>query len=113
MADEVHSIEIVEPLAERASSLLAQLGYNVNVRTGNGYLGWPEQAPFDRVILTAAPSKIPQALVDQLRPGGRLVAPVGPVGGVQELIVLDKDAEGRIREQNVLAVRFVPMIETP
>jgi protein-L-isoaspartate(D-aspartate) O-methyltransferase len=113
LAGEVYSIEIVEPLAQTATSLLDQLGYDVKVRAGNGYLGWPEQAPFDRIILTAAPPKIPQALLDQLKPGGRLVAPVGPVGGVQELVVLDKDAGGRIREQNVLAVRFVPMVGEP
>jgi len=111
LAGEVYSIEIVESLAERARKLLSELGYRVNVRAGNGYEGWPEQAPFDRILLTAAPPEMPQALVDQLKPGGRLVAPVGPVGGVQELVVLDKDAEGQVRSMSVIAVRFVPMVE--
>jgi protein-L-isoaspartate(D-aspartate) O-methyltransferase len=113
LAGEVYSIEIVDSLAERARKLLGQLGYRVNVRTGNGYEGWPEQAPFDRIVLTAAPPEMPQALVDQLKPGGRLVAPVGPAGGEQELVVLDKDAEGRVRSRSVIGVIFVPMVEKP
>ena len=113
LAAEVYSIEIVETLADEARSRLRQLGYKVNVRTGNGYLGWPEQAPFDRVILTAAPPEMPRTLVEQLKPGGRLVAPVGPPGGVQELVMLEKDADGMVRSMNVIAVRFVPMVDEP
>jgi protein-L-isoaspartate(D-aspartate) O-methyltransferase len=113
LAAEVYSIEIVESLAEQADRLLKQQGYRVRVRTGNGYEGWPEQAPFDRIVLTAAPPEMPQTLVEQLKPGGRLVAPVGPTGGVQELIVLDKDAEGEVRSMSVIGVRFVPMVEQP
>jgi len=112
LAGEVYTIEIVEELGRQAAVRLDRLGYkNVKVRVGNGYLGWPEEAPFDRILLTAAPPEMPQALVDQLKPGGRLVAPVGPVGGVQELVVLDKDAEGQVRSMSVIAVRFVPMVE--
>jgi len=113
LAGEVYSIEIVASLAERARKLLGELGYRVNVRTGNGYEGWPEQAPFDRILLTAAPPEMPQALVEQLKPGGRLVAPVGPAGGVQELVVLDKDAAGEVRSMSVIGVRFVPMVDKP
>jgi protein-L-isoaspartate(D-aspartate) O-methyltransferase len=113
LAGEVYSIEIVESLAERARKLLSQLGYRVNIRTGNGYEGWSEQAPFDRILLTAAPPEMPQALVEQLKPGGRLVAPVGPAGGVQELVVLEKDADGQVRSMSVIGVRFVPMVEKP
>jgi protein-L-isoaspartate(D-aspartate) O-methyltransferase len=113
LGGEVYSIEIVAALAERARAALEGLGYQVNLRLGNGYAGWPEQAPFDRVVLTAAPDRIPQALLDQLRPGGRLVAPVGPSGGLQELVVADKRRNGEIREERVLAVRFVPMVDEP
>jgi protein-L-isoaspartate(D-aspartate) O-methyltransferase len=113
MSGEVYSIEIVESLAQRSRELLSQLGYRVNVRTGNGYEGWPEQAPFDRILLTAAPPEMPQSLVEQLKPGGRLVAPVGPAGGVQELVVLDKDAAGEVRSMSVIGVRFVPMVDKP
>jgi protein-L-isoaspartate(D-aspartate) O-methyltransferase len=113
LAGEVYSIEIVESLADEARSRFGQLGYKVNVRTGNGYEGWPEEAPFDRIILTAAPPELPQAVVEQLKPGGRLVAPVGPDGGVQELVVLDKDAEGQVNSMSVIGVRFVPMVDRP
>jgi protein-L-isoaspartate(D-aspartate) O-methyltransferase len=113
LAGEVYSIEIVESLADQARSRFGQLGYKVNVRTGNGYLGWPEEAPFDRIILTAAPPELPQEVVAQLKPGGRLVAPVGPDGGVQELVVLDKDSEGQVNSMSVIGVRFVPMVDRP
>jgi protein-L-isoaspartate(D-aspartate) O-methyltransferase len=113
LAGQVFSIEIVESLAEQAGKRLAQLGYRVTVRQGNGYEGWPEEAPFDRILLTAAPPEMPQKLVDQLKPGGRLVAPVGPAGGEQELVVLDKDAQGEVRSMSVIGVRFVPMVREP
>lgn len=106
---EVYSIEIVELLAERASRTLASLGYdNVHTRAGNGYLGWPEAAPFDAIIVTCAPDDIPRALVEQLREGGRMVIPVGPQTGPQELCLLEK-REGKIEKEAILAVRFVPM----
>ena len=109
LAGQIYSIEIVAPLAEQARALLAQLGLkNITVRQGDGYKGWPEQAPFDRIILTAAPPEIPDALIAQLKPGGRLVAPVGRWD--QDLVVLEKDEKGRVRQRSVLAVRFVPMV---
>jgi protein-L-isoaspartate(D-aspartate) O-methyltransferase len=106
----VYSIEIVKPLGERARELLAALGYgNVEVRIGDGYKGWPEAAPFDAIVVTAAPDHVPQPLVDQLAPGGRMVIPVGSRHGVQELHVITKDAEGKALTRRTLAVRFVPL----
>jgi protein-L-isoaspartate(D-aspartate) O-methyltransferase len=108
---EVYTIEIVEPLAARARETLASLGYrNVRVRAGNGYLGWPEQAPFDRVIVTAAPEEVPPALVEQLKEGGVLAIPVGDIW--QELRILRKTAEG-METLETLPVRFVPMTGKP
>jgi protein-L-isoaspartate(D-aspartate) O-methyltransferase len=104
---EVYSIEIVEPLAKQAEARLHRLGYsNVQVRAGDGYRGWPEAAPFDAIILTAAPDHIPQPLVDQLREGGRMVLPLGRWD--QDLIRLHRTREGILREY-LLPVRFVPM----
>ncbi len=92
----VFSVELVEPLAQSASAVLRRLGYgNVTVRSGDGYLGWPDEAPFDIILVTAAPDAVPPALVAQLKPGGRLVVPVGPVHDVQDLQVIEKDASGR------------------
>lgn len=108
MGAEVYTIEIVEPLAEMARQTLDRLGYkNAHVRHGDGYRGWPEHAPFDAIIVTCAPDKIPPALVAQLKDGGRMIIPVG--GGMeQELVLLRKQGE-RIEKQSVLPVRFVPM----
>jgi protein-L-isoaspartate(D-aspartate) O-methyltransferase len=104
----VYTIEIVEPLARRAMADLARLGYtNVWVRAGDGYQGWPEAAPFDAIIVTCAPEHVPQPLVDQLKEGGRMVIPVGPIGA-QELYLLEKRA-GAVQRRAVLPVRFVPM----
>jgi protein-L-isoaspartate(D-aspartate) O-methyltransferase len=112
LAGRVYSIEIVAELAAQADGLLKKLGYtNVSVRKGDGYKGWPEEAPFDRIILTAAPPEIPDALIAQLKPGGRLVAPVGKWD--QDLVVLQKDEKGRLRQRAVIAVRFVPMVPGP
>ena len=95
-------------LAAHAAATLAERGYdNVEVREGDGYRGWPEAAPFDAIIVTAAPDHVPQPLIDQLAPGGRLVIPVGDVD--QELRVLTKGADGNVASENVLPVRFVPM----
>jgi protein-L-isoaspartate(D-aspartate) O-methyltransferase len=106
----VYTIEIVRPLGERAAEVLKTLGYaNVEVRIGDGYLGWPEAAPFDAIVVTAAPDHMPQPLIDQLAAGGRLIAPVGTRGGLQQLQLLRKDAEGRTVTRSVLAVRFVPL----
>lgn len=108
LAREVYSIEIVPELARESAERLRQLGYtNVTVMEGDGYRGWPEHAPFDAIIVTAAPASIPQPLLDQLAPGGRMVIPVGSF--FQELKVLSKDKNGKITEKDILPVRFVPM----
>ncbi len=105
----VHTIEIVEPLAERAARTLQELGCtNVFVRAGDGYLGWPEAAPFDCIIVTCAPDHVPEPLAHQLREGGRMMIPVGAQGGLQELILLTR-REGGIEQRSVLPVAFVPM----
>jgi protein-L-isoaspartate(D-aspartate) O-methyltransferase len=107
LAKEVYTIEIVAPLAERARATLAGLGYrNVQVRAGNGYLGWPEKAPFDRIMVTAAPDEIPAPLVEQLKIGGLMAIPVGTDS--QELRILRKTAAGLVTLKT-LPVRFVPM----
>ena len=108
ITDSVFSIEIVEPLANRSRALLDSLGYkNVIVRHGDGYAGWEEEAPFAAIIVTAAPPEIPQALIEQLAEGGRMVVPVGTVW--QELVLIEKVA-GELIEHSVAPVRFVPMI---
>ena len=110
LAREVYTIEIVEPLAKEAAARMAALGYrNVTARSGDGYAGWPEHAPFDAIIVTAAAPAVPPALIEQLKPGGRLVIPVGQQWGGQQLLVIDKDAHGKTATRNVLAVRFVPL----
>jgi protein-L-isoaspartate(D-aspartate) O-methyltransferase len=107
LADHVFTIEIVPELAERARRTLAELGVdNVTVRAGDGYRGWPEEAPFDAIVLTAAPPEVPQPLLDQLAEGGRLVAPLGE--GTQELTVITRTRDG-FRRHWVAPVRFVPM----
>jgi protein-L-isoaspartate(D-aspartate) O-methyltransferase len=106
----VYTIEIVAPLGERATRLLGDLGYrNIQVRIGDGYNGWPEAAPFDSIIVTAAPGEIPKPLVEQLKPGGRMVIPVGATHDVQQLLVLEKRADGSATTKRTLAVRFVPL----
>jgi protein-L-isoaspartate(D-aspartate) O-methyltransferase len=112
LAGTVYSVEIVEPLAREAQQRLARLGYrNVVTRVGDGYLGWPEEAQFDAVMVTAAPREVPQALIDQLKPGGRLVVPVGGQGAGQSLLVVEKQPDGRVTRRTVLAVRFVPLMD--
>ena len=112
LVSRVFTIEIVEPLGIRSRELLAELGYeNVEVRLGDGYQGWPEQAPFDAIIVTCAPDAIPRPLIEQLAEGGRMVIPVGEEGHTQELYLLEKTG-GEIRERKVLPVRFVPMTGT-
>jgi protein-L-isoaspartate(D-aspartate) O-methyltransferase len=108
LVDQVYSIEILEPLVNEASSRLRQLGHNnVEVRHGDGYQGWAEHAPFQIIIVAAAPDHVPQPLVDQLAPNGRMVIPVGR--GSQELQLIEKSADGRLRHTNITAVAFVPM----
>ena len=111
LARQVYGIEVIPPLATRAAETLRRLGYtNVEVRAGDGHAGWPEKAPFDAIIVTAAGAKIPPALLAQLKPGGRMIIPVGSQDGNQELTLIEKDAHGAINERVVLAVAFVPLV---
>lgn len=111
IAREVYTIEIIPELAEGAGKILDELGYkNIFVKTGNGYLGLPEKAPFDAIIVTAAPPEIPQALVDQLAVGGKMVIPVGETN--QEMVVIKKTKNG-VTEKRTMQVRFVPMTGKP
>lgn len=108
LAGEVYTIEIIPELARRAAATLEELGYaHVHVREGDGYAGWPDAAPFDRIMVTAAPVEIPQPLVDQLAPGGRLVIPVGEQGATQWMTIVEKTGEGVI-ERRTIPVQFVP-----
>jgi len=110
VAAHVYTIEIVGPLGERAAKLLAALGHdNVTTRIGDGYQGWPEHAPFDAIMVTAAPDHVPAPLVEQLAPGGKMIIPVGRQGAVQRLTIVEKDADGDVSERKVLAVSFVPL----
>jgi protein-L-isoaspartate(D-aspartate) O-methyltransferase len=110
LVQSVYTIEVVPELARSATKRLADLGYrNITVREGDGYRGWPDKAPFDRIILTAAPQAVPKALLDQLAPGGRLVAPVGKARE-QSLTVVDKTATGELRFHSMGGVAFVPMV---
>ena len=111
LAKEVYTIEIIPPLADRARETLSSLGYrNIQVRTGNGYLGWPEEAPFDRIMVTAAPDEVPPALIQQLKVGGLMAIPVGI--GSQELRILRRTETGT-ETIGTLPVRFVPMTSKP
>ncbi len=107
---DVYSLEIFEVLADSARARLGRLGYRVQSRHGDGHYGWPEAAPFDAVIVTAAAGFIPPELVKQLKPGGKMVIPVGSAYGVQNLILVTKDAEGAVSTKSLLPVRFVPML---
>ncbi len=108
MAGEVYSVEIIEPLGVQAAERLQELGYdNVHTRTGDGHSGWPDHAPYDAIVVTAAPDHIPNALVEQLKIGGRLVIPVGDFD--QELVVVEKLADDTTRKRDVIPVRFVPL----
>ncbi len=105
----VYTVEIVEPLAKTAEATLRRLGYtNVHMRVGDGYKGWPEEAPFDAIIVTCAPDKVPQPLIDQLKDGGRMVIPVGE-RFAQQLYLLEKK-NGQLKQSATLPVRFVPML---
>jgi protein-L-isoaspartate(D-aspartate) O-methyltransferase len=107
---QVYSIEIIDALAESASERLSRLGYdNVVVTNGDGYHGWAEHAPFDGIVVTAAAPHVPPPLIEQLKPGGRLVIPLGMPGCIQQLQVVDKQADGSCDSRNVLMVAFVPL----
>ena len=110
LTDKVFSIEIVPELAEQARHRLKAMGYaDVQVRTGDGWLGWPEEQPFDAILVTAAPEEVPKPLTDQLAEGGVLVMPLGPHGGYQQLVCIRKK-EGKLEQETVTAVSFVPLI---
>jgi protein-L-isoaspartate(D-aspartate) O-methyltransferase len=109
LVTKVYTIEIVEPLGRRAMQLLEQLGYrNIEVRIGDGYNGWPEAAPFDSIVVTAAPAEVPKPLIDQLKLGGRMVIPAGPYEG-QHLLIVEKRPDGTSTTKRTLPVRFVPL----
>jgi protein-L-isoaspartate(D-aspartate) O-methyltransferase len=110
VAGEVYTIEILAPLAERSRRTLADLGFrNVHVLTGDGYQGWPAAAPFDGILVTAAPPSVPEPLLQQLKTGSRMVIPVGVPGALQSLLVFTRRADGGFDRANVMPVRFVPM----
>jgi protein-L-isoaspartate(D-aspartate) O-methyltransferase len=109
---QVYSMEVIDTLTQAAATRLKSLGYtNIQTRTGNGYRGWPEHAPYDGIIVTAAASHIPPALIDQLKPGGRLVIPVGLPYMHQELMVVKKDLDGSTETEVILGVAFVPLVD--
>jgi protein-L-isoaspartate(D-aspartate) O-methyltransferase len=111
LAARVFSVEIIPSLAEGARRRLEQLGYgNIEIRLGDGHQGWSENAPFDGIVVTAAAARIPQPLVDQLKPGGRMVIPEGGEGGIQWLKLVTKRADGGYEERKILPVRFVPLV---
>ena len=110
MEADVYTIEIVPELGNRAKKTLHDLGYSeIHVKIGDGYAGWPEHAPFDRIIVTCAPEDVPEPLVEQLKPGGKIVIPIGPVDQFQFLVVLEKNKKGKLRRTMKYPVRFVPM----
>ncbi len=111
LAQDVYSVEVVPALGQAAKKRLAQLGYdNVHVRVGDGFAGWPDEAPFDAIIVTAAPERIPDALVTQLRPGGRMIIPIGRAHDRQTLTLVRKSDSGHVTVSDVLPVAFVPMV---
>ena len=108
LARVVYTIEIVEPICREAAATLGRLGFsNVEVRCGDGFVGWPEEAPFDAIMLTASPESIPNPLVEQLAPGGRMILPLG--GHYQELVLIQRSLEGQLSRRELIPVRFVPM----
>lgn len=114
LAEQVWSVEVIPELSRRAAAALAAEGYtNVNLKVANGSAGWPEMAPFDAIIVTAAGSSIPPNLIDQLRAPGRMVIPVGERYGDQMLLLVEKDAAGTVGRHQILAVAFVPLVDAP
>lgn len=114
IVDRVKTVEIVPELGREARARLERLGYeNVEVRIGNGYRGWSEHAPYDGIVVTAAPESMPDALIRQLAPGGRMIVPVGPQSAAQELTLVRKQSDGSIQRRTLTPVRFVPMVDPP
>jgi protein-L-isoaspartate(D-aspartate) O-methyltransferase len=112
LASRVYSVERIPELAQAARQRLARLGYdNIEIRCGDGSLGWREHAPFDAIIVTAAAAGVPAALLEQLKPGGRMVIPVGAARGHQELMLISRDQQGETSSRKILGVAFVPLIE--
>ncbi|HDK38042.1 MAG TPA: protein-L-isoaspartate(D-aspartate) O-methyltransferase [Thiolapillus brandeum] len=112
LCQQVYSVEVVPELSKTAQDVFQQLGYeNIQARIGNGYEGWPEHAPYDGIIVTAAASHVPPALIEQLKPGKRLVIPVGEPYSYQTLYVVEKNAQGEIHRQDILGVAFVPLVD--
>ena len=112
IAGAVYTVEIIEPLAREAKGRFERLGYrNISAKTGDGYQGWAEHAPFDAIMVTAAPREVPQPLIDQLKPGGRLVVPVGGQLAGQSLLLIRKNPDGTVTRRTLLAVRFVPLTD--
>jgi protein-L-isoaspartate(D-aspartate) O-methyltransferase len=110
LAAEVYGVELIPQLADRAARTLARLGYsNVHIRQGDGYLGWPAMAPFDAIIVSCGASEIPEPLIEQLRPGGKMIIPVGDVALNQTLQLITKEADGTVTTRRQLPVRFVPL----
>jgi protein-L-isoaspartate(D-aspartate) O-methyltransferase len=110
LAKRVYTIEVIGPLAKQAKEILARLAARtIEVREADGYYGWPEKAPFDAILLKEAVTEVPAPLLAQLKPGGRLVAPVGPLGDAQTLTLFEKGADGKLRETKLLPVRFAPL----
>ncbi len=110
LAKQVYTIEIVDALGKEAAKQLEAIGYsNIEVKVGDGYQGWPEHAPFDAIIVTAAAEHIPQPLIDQLKPGGRMVIPVGGVYTIQDLMLITKDTSSKIVKKSLIPVQFVPL----
>lgn len=111
LAASVYTMEIIEELASDARERLGRASAdNVEIRVGNGYYGWPDEAPFDKILVAAAPEQPPRALLEQLKPGGRMVCPLGPVDEDQQLVLLEKDQRGDVRSTGVLPVRFAPLV---
>ncbi len=111
IVDHVYTIEIIKPLAVKAKEVFEKNNYdNITVKIGNGYIGWEEKAPFDRIIVTAAPEKIPEKLVDQLKNGGKMIIPFGKTSSSQYLWIVSKDMNGNVEKKKILPVRFVPMV---
>jgi protein-L-isoaspartate(D-aspartate) O-methyltransferase len=114
IAAQVYSLEVIEDLAKQAAARLQAMGYrNVQIKTGDGFSGWPEHAPFDAIIVTAAAAEMPPPLLDQLKPGGRMVIPLGQPFESQNLTLVAKDKSGRVTEKTVLPVAFVPLVREP